>query len=437
LVVLESRCLCDCSQLPTYDVKDLQDQENYGAGYATAVVDANNIAGRIRLSGGAVHAAYFSGDGHATDLGSISGGLSSGGRGIYDPSSGVYHVAGYSTVDGTLKNHAFYKDSTVTGMTDVGTLPGGDFSEGNAINATYVVGLSNTSSGGSQDLGFYYTISTRAINDIGHFSDGSQSTAYAINSSNIVAGWADRNGNMHAMTYDIATGTRTDLGTLGAPQAGYQSVATAVDDNGDVAGWSNPTAGSTDTHAFLIRAKQTAMQDLKTVNSDDTGILAFGVNYINSYQQVVGIYNPHGIASNVRAFVYSYQYSAMCDLTALLDTGSSAWKVLDARAINSDGIIVGEGTSAGTGSQPHALRLKVHTTGPSGGFFGGRSGPDLLLPYDAVSALDPAVAEPISVIDYTVPPVGQASVGVVRVTPPTGPQPAWWEWDGGDLAYGG
>src|SRR5260370_42170162 len=83
LGTLESRCLCDCSQLPTYDAKDLQDQESYGASYATAVVDANNSAGRIRLSAGSFHAAYFSGDGHATDLGSISGGLSSGGRGIY------------------------------------------------------------------------------------------------------------------------------------------------------------------------------------------------------------------------------------------------------------------------------------------------------------------------------------------------------------------
>lgn len=174
------------------------------------------------------------------------------------------------------------------------------------------------------------------------------------------------------------------------------------------------------------------MQDLKTVNADDTGIQAFGVNYVNSYQQVVGIYNQHG--TTTRAFVYSYQYSAMCDLTGRLDSGSSSWTVLDARAINSDGVIVGEGTSPGTGSNPHALRLKVHGTGPSGPLFGGRNAPDSLLPPDAVSAPDQAApAAPVAAADLAAPSAAPGEVCRVWARPMGRLALAWWEWDGGDL----
>jgi probable HAF family extracellular repeat protein len=105
-----------------------------------------------------------------------------------------------------------------------------------------------------------------------------------------------------------------------------------VNETGEVAGSSSSSTG---LHAFLWSGG--AMRDLGTLPGIP-GSTAFG---LNGFGQVVGAGRAGtGYKRSVRAFVYTS--GTMLDLTNLI-VSNPGWVVIEARAINDAGAIVGIG----------------------------------------------------------------------------------------------
>jgi probable HAF family extracellular repeat protein len=155
-------------------------------------------------------------------------------------------------------------------ITDLGTLPGGDYSTAAGINDSgQVVGYSSA-------IGGYHAFLWDAVNgmqDLGTL--GGSSSAQGINDSGQVVG----GGTYHAFLWDATNGMQ-DLGTL---PAGRFSMAVGINDSGQVVGESaaDPLYGP--IHAFLWDAVN-GMQDLGTLPGGYDS-RAFS---INNSGQVVG-----------------------------------------------------------------------------------------------------------------------------------------------------
>jgi probable HAF family extracellular repeat protein len=280
-------------------------------------------------------------------------------------------VVGVSTTNG----HAFRYDRGA--FTDLGTLPGYWYSEGNDINADGVIaGLVNS---GSSARGFVYSNHTmtmlgtlggsqswaNAINDSGQiagsaelpsgfghasiFSNGTvtdlgtlqngigNSDAYDINASGQVVGYSNTtNGSMHAFLY--SNGKMNDLGTL--PDYSLYSYANSINDNGQVVGASFKSMNQ-DVHAFLW--VNNAMTDLGTLGGINSNAIA-----INNKGQVVG--TARTSSGSIHAFIY--ENGVMRDLNVLASFSGTLWS---ATGINDNGQIIATGVTS-TGMQ-HAFLL--------------------------------------------------------------------------------
>jgi len=146
----------------------------------------------------------------------------------------------------TLMLCLFYPRGSLAGgtMTDLGTLPGGQYSRPVGINDSgQVVGYADTASG--NDHAFLYSNGT--MTDLGTLPGGQYSAATGINNAGQVVGYSGTaSGNDHAFLY--SNGTMTDLGTLTLP--GYVvSTIEGINDSGQMAGNSFDSYGS--SRAFL------------------------------------------------------------------------------------------------------------------------------------------------------------------------------------------
>jgi len=101
----------------------------------------------------------------------------------------------------------------VSAITDLGTLPGGDFSSAAAINAAgVIVGSSNTQPGGPSHAALWQPDGT--VRDLGTLPGGEQSFAVAINARVQVAGSSSVGGFFPFHAFRWENGVMTDLGTL-------------------------------------------------------------------------------------------------------------------------------------------------------------------------------------------------------------------------------
>ena len=144
---------------------------------------------------------------------------------------------------------------------DLGTLPGGSFSEAFAVSAKgVVVGRSSISAHSGVFHAFAWSEKTGMI-DLGTLDNGTQSTATVIGDDGVVAGFgflAGNSGPFHAFVRTRANGV-VDLSTLG----GLSSSPTAINSKGDVVGFSDMPDQT--FHAFLWTARDGVMHDLGTL----------------------------------------------------------------------------------------------------------------------------------------------------------------------------
>jgi len=250
-------------------------------------------------------------------------------------------------------------------MRDLGTLPGGTYSEALAVNASgRVTGYSENASG--IDRAFVWNSGTMSdlgaavASTLGH----QWSYGYSINASGQVVGAAYNSTFVNSFAW-LFTGTSVkSLGNLG----GGNAEATAINDLGQIVGFSTNGAGN--DRAFITTGS-TAMRDLGTLGGPDSFATA-----INNSGQVVG-----GSFSDVDGLVYHAFVTVsgtMRDLNTLLDTSGQGWVLEEATGITAGGQIVGVATASGTSHAflltPAAPALTWSTTGTQAGGTGTWSG---------------------------------------------------------------
>ena len=266
---------------------------------AYGINDSGQVVGEACYDFGYRHAFLYSASTGMQDLGTLPRDACSGQLSNPHSSANDINASGKVvgwTCDDSAEHHAFlYDESATPKMKDLGTLPGGFFSEARAINRSgQVAGWSSlfpSPTGGSPHA-ILYSAST-GMKSIGTLPNGSVSEAYDINASGQVVGYSytTSTGTPHAFLYSASTGMQ-DLGTLG----GSFSHALGINDSGQVVGNSSPPTGR--THAFLYSGGQ--MQDLNSLIPADSGWELISAIAINTSGQIVG----SGIINNqTRAFL--------------------------------------------------------------------------------------------------------------------------------------
>jgi len=299
---------------------------------SAATVDANGLVTGVTPGAATITAASEGKQGgasvtviNAIDLGTLGGvnaacfnftpdSCNSQARGIN--ASG--QVVGWSngSVDHPFSPHAFlWQPNTPNGTTgtmiDLGTLPGGNYSEAVGINASgQVAGMSSVAPGGNSHA-FLWTPSTPngttgTMIDLG-ILPAAGGNVTAINDYGQVAGLSSIGFFPQAWiwtpnTPNGTTGTTTMLGTLGGG-AFSASHAYALNAFGQVVGMSN--TASTDLHAFLWTPTSPngtvgSMIDIGTLGGSGSVI----ANGINASGQVVGEANGT-VFGQTRTFLWT------------------------------------------------------------------------------------------------------------------------------------
>jgi len=231
----------------------------------------------------------------------------------------------YGNTKKTCVEHPWHAFSYSNGqMTDLGTVGGGDFSEGSAINRSgWVAGVSATKNGG----GDAFLWNGQKMLDLGQQAplNGSNSEANGINDSGQVVGQYGTNPG-HAFLYSSGT-------LAGLPEPGFTGgsgcAASAINNTGQIAGACTDTSGN----YHLVLWQKGAVTDL--------GTLAGTPGTVPAFQQAISVNNTGQIAGTVfsnggtEGFLYSNG-----TLTSL---GS-----FTPAAINDNGVMVG-GSSIDSG----------------------------------------------------------------------------------------
>ncbi len=225
-------------------------------------------------------------------------------------------------------------------IVDLGSLSGGA-STGGAINQSGVVaGASSTAAltGGTSDTHatLFGTSSLTDLQTAGAFTD---SAALALNDSGQAAGYSGNGAGLPAATGAhaavFANGAATDLGTL---TGGAYSAATGINNAGEIVGYSQTTLTAGPEHAFiddaLVAAGNPSLVDLGTLSgniSDSSRAYA-----INNSSVVVG----DSTAANGQTHAFYDARSG--NAGTMVDLGEfPGGNFSSARAINDAGTIVG------------------------------------------------------------------------------------------------
>lgn len=245
------------------------------------------VVGYSEVAGGALHAFLWNA-GQMLDLGTFSGG----GNSVANAIDQFGDITGNAQI-AAGNFHAFlYRRGT---MHDLGTLPGGTYSGGFGINRVKEERAER--SGGIEVVGYgdvpgdctfhvscpyhAFLYSQGAMHDLGTLPGGFFSNATAINQFGQITGSADNSiGNFHAFLYEH--GDIRDLGTL---PNGFESFATGMNKHAQIVGYGSVDSIN-DFHAFVYRNGK--MQDLNNLIPSNTGwFLGFAFG-INDHGQITG-----------------------------------------------------------------------------------------------------------------------------------------------------
>jgi probable HAF family extracellular repeat protein len=308
---------------------------------AYAINASAQVTGDSYLADRSEHA-YFRDRSGMHDLGILPGGTFSVGNAINDSGQ----VAGFANINpDDPNNHAFRWDPA-TGLHDLGSL-GGEDTVAWAMNSFGEVAGESALPTGNYAA---FLFSNGTMDDIGSLGGG-YARATGINDTDQVVGFSNLPGSFtqHAFLWDSVHGMR-DLGTLG----GDTSSANAINASGQVVGFSSPT-GSSQEHAFLWDSVH-GMQDLGTLPGYEESY----ARAVSDRGQVVG----ESLYQNGRIFfchAFLYGHGTMTDLNDLLPPGSG-WTLSSAYAINNAGQVVGTGTTADGHLHAYLLTLNHKPT---------------------------------------------------------------------------
>jgi probable HAF family extracellular repeat protein len=217
---------------------------------------------------------------------------------------------------------------------DLGVLPGGDFSQANAINpASQIVGSSDTSQapGGGDNTSHAVLWHDGVMTDLGTLG-GSGSLAWAINAAGVVVGVSYMPNNLDQHAFLWRHGTMTDLGTL---PGGWASQAYGINARGQVVGSST---GDAALHGHAVLWEGGAVIDLGVLpNAESSAATAIGAS-----GDIVGWSGEGSTAPGTHAFLW--RRGVMTDLGTL-----PGGDVSIATGINAAGEIVGFSTAAESG----------------------------------------------------------------------------------------
>lgn len=276
-----------------------------------------------------------------TDLGTL-GGSDTQAHGIgLNTALGVPQIVGNSlTASGSSRAFLWTQGGTngVVGnrqMRDLGTLPGGDYSDAYAVNASgRVTGFSANAAG--TDRAFLWSSGT--MTDLGALVQSgiskTWSYGYSINTTGQVVGVAYDASFVNSFAWFYTGTTVKGLGHLG----GGNAEAVGINDSGQIVGFSTTSAGR--DHAFITTGS-TSMRDLGTLGGPDSFATA-----INNSGQVVGGSFIDPLGEVYRAFVTVS--GTMRNLNSFVDSSGEGWVLEEATGINSTGQIVGVATASGT-----------------------------------------------------------------------------------------
>ncbi len=331
----------------TYTVTDLGTFPGGTYSTALAIDEAGQVtgwsSGTYGPGGEAYSYAFIYRDGKLLNLGAL-GGDSSIGYGIAsDPDDaqdknktekGAQVTGAANTASGAT--HAFlYKDGL---MRDLGLLPRGTTSQGNAINRLgEVAGEADNSTG--IVVAFLYKHGT--LIDLGAFPGGEGSLAFGINDLGDVTGTAGAGTDSDGFLY--SNGKLRDIGKLPLPGANY-STGRAINNAREITGDSGILAGGSN-HGFLYSKGKMVDLGLLPTGKSSSGMA------INSLGQIVGVADvfvpyPPPITSPPGIHVghgILYSEGKMHDLNAMIPA-NSGWVLGTASGINDRGQIAGTGT---------------------------------------------------------------------------------------------
>jgi probable HAF family extracellular repeat protein len=251
------------------------------------------------------------------DLGTLPGGNQS--QGMALNISG--QVAGTATTRG-LDTNAFSGGGT--SISSLGTLPGGVNSEAFAINNLgSVAGDSEVRLGpGDFQVHAFRSGAGGGLLDLQTYGHDVGSAAYAINDADHIAGASFTAAGTSRAVIGMGVGAFRDLGNFGGPNA----AGTAINDNDVVAGWAQLASGA--RAAFRTNSDGT-LQNLGTL----AGFGASQATGINAAGDVVGFAGSQGAS---RAFL-EVGNNPLLDL-GILANGMSA----QANGLNDNRAVVGE-----------------------------------------------------------------------------------------------
>jgi len=252
-------------------------------------------------------------------------------------------------------DHAFLFNPLTSTLTDLGDLPGGDdFSEATALSLSQAVGSSAATNG----LRAFVWEATTGLTDLGDLPGGADfSFALDVSNAGQIVGGSGVAAGQHAFLYDTTNGLQ-DIGALPVTAMGATDFAEAalVNESGLVAGRSltdvldgmgQPT-GQTAIVPFVYNSQDMNPVMVPLVPPTIAGTLAAvsRPSGINELGAIVGTANTVGLpgGDQLAAWLFS-PLRGTVNLNDTLNATGAGWTLLEARAIDDTGRVVGFGTN--------------------------------------------------------------------------------------------